>query len=230
MKKILFTLFFVLLLTSCASKKEEEVIKKEDPKQILATKLKEDTLKEHQKFDKNNTRTKVETLTWFLCFDETIDIPFVKVSVNTKNCKQEKWDDFVYFKVKWNSIYKVTKTQEELVIKAYSKLETSYVWDHIKNDIIYNFGNILEQKYCNYVKLVKKDFLKNDSNKEVYIIWAIWLYRAESDKQIAKDPNTHICEWYYPNKKFVIYDTKKPTIFLEVKLDNLVNLDTLKFD
>jgi hypothetical protein len=78
--------------------------------------------------------------------------------------------------------------------------------------------------------LVKKDFLKNDSNKEVYIIWAIWLYRAESDKQIAKDPNTHICEWYYPNKKFVIYDTKKPTIFLEVKLDNLVNLDTLKFD
>lgn len=229
MKKIFFTLFFVLLLISCASK-QEEVIKKEDPKQILATKLKEDTLKERNKFDKNKTRTKVETLTWFLCFDETINIPFVKVSVSTKNCKQEKWDDFAYFKVKWNSIYKITKSQEELIIKANSKLETSYIWDHIKNDIIYNFGNILEQKYCNYVKLVKRDFLKNDNNKEVYIIWAIWLYRTEANTQIKKDPNTHICEWYYPNKKFVIYDTKKPTVFLEVKLDNLVNLDTLKFD
>jgi uncharacterized protein YcfL len=62
MKKIFFTLFFVLLLISCASK-QEEITKKEDPKQILATKLKEETLKEHQKFDKNNTRTKVETLT-----------------------------------------------------------------------------------------------------------------------------------------------------------------------
>jgi hypothetical protein len=78
--------------------------------------------------------------------------------------------------------------------------------------------------------LVKKDFLKDGINKEVYIIWAIWLYRSESDKQLEKNPNTPICEWYYPNKKFVIYDTKKPTVFLEVKLDNLVNLDTLKFD
>jgi len=234
MKKILIILFFVLLLlTSCASKKEDskQILAtklKEDSKQILATKLKEDTLKERNKFDKNKTRSKIETLTWFLCFDETIDIP-VKVSVNTKNCKQEKWDDFVYFKVKWNSIYKITKAQEELIIKANSKSETSYIWDHIKNDIIYNFGNILEQKYCNYVKLVKKDFLKNETNKEVYIIWAIWLYRSEANTQIEKDPNTLICEWYYPNKKFIIYDINKPTVFLEVKLDNLINLDTLKF-
>ncbi len=228
MKKIFLTLFFVILLTSCASK--EEVTKKVDPKQILVNKLKQETLNERSKFDKNNTRTKVETLTWFLCFDETISIPFVKVSVNTKNCKQEKWDDFIYFKAKWNSLYKINKNQEELIIKTHPKLETSYVWDNIKNEIIYGFKNILEQKYCNYVKLVKKDFLKNDNNKEVYIIWAIWLYRTESNSQIIKDPNTLICEWYYPNKKFIIYDTKKPTIFLEVQFDKLVNLYTLKFD
>jgi hypothetical protein len=62
MKKIFFALLFIILITSCTPKKEE-VLKKEDPKKIIINKIKEETLKEYLKFDKDNTRTKVETLT-----------------------------------------------------------------------------------------------------------------------------------------------------------------------
>ncbi len=230
MKKIFLALLFIILLTSCTPKEEEKVIKKEDPKKIVINKIKEETLKEYLKFDKDNTRTKVETLTWFLCFNETINIPFIKLSIDTKNCKQEKWDDFIYFKAKWNSLYKFTKNQEELIIKMYSKFDTSYIWDNIKNDIIFNFKNILDKKYCSYVKLIKKDFLKNDLNKESYIISPNWFYKTEANDQMEKDPNTLICEWYYPNKKIILYDIKQPTFFLEIKLDKLINLDTLNFN
>jgi hypothetical protein len=188
-------------------------------------------MKKLEKFDKNIARVKVQSLTWFLCYEETINHIWTNLNVKTKNCKQEDWDKVVYFKVKWNSIYKVVDKEEIEVIKIHKKPTTEKIWDFIINNTINNYKNILDRTYCKYLKLIKKDIFKNDEYKEVFIIQPVWEYKKENDKQLKKDPNTISCEWFYPDsKRFFIYDINHTDLVLEVKNDILINFDSLKFN
>ncbi len=239
MKKIILILTTILLLSSCWLPKDEAeekaVVEKKivEQKKVLVSRFKEETLEKIKKFDKNNTRSKVENMTWFLCFDDTITHPWTKLSIKAKNCKNEKNDKVVYFKVKWNSIYKVVDENEEELIKIESsKIEKETMWTYIVNNIIPKFREKLDIMYCRYRRLTKKDFLNNDQNKEIYAIEPIGFYKMESLKQIKKDPNTTVCEWYFPDLKiFFIYDSKYPKNFLHVlRKDVLMDFETLKYN
>lgn len=228
MKKIILLLSLVVLLISCSSKDE---VPKVEPKEVLENHFKQETLKKLNKFDKNNTREKVESMTWFLCTNETITHPWTNISITGKNCKQEDWDKEVYFKIKWNSFYKVDNKEETEIIKIHTKPTTEKIWDFIVNNIVYNFKNVLEQKYCKYLKIIKKETLKDDENKEIFIIQPVWHYKTETDKQLRIDPNIISCEWFYPDlKKFIIYDITNEGIVLEVRKDNLIDYNTLKYN
>lgn len=229
MKKIIIIFSLIILLISCWNKEENQKI---EPKKVLENHFKEETLKKLEKFDKNNTREKVESLTWFLCFNETLNHPWTNISIIAKNCKHEEKDDVVYFKVKWNSIFKALNETEEELIKIETKLEKLNIWTYINNNVIANYKNIVDRKYCEYRKVVKKDFLNEDDDKEVYSIEPVWFYKNESKKQLKKDPNSPICEWYYPDlNKFFIYDTNKPWYVLQIiRKDNLMDFNSIKFN
>lgn len=239
MKKILLILTILILISSCwlppSEEEKKEIVEKKiiEQKKVLITQLKEETIERIKKFDKNNTRSKIESMTWFLCYDELITHPATWISLNAKNCKHEKNTDEVYFKIKWNSIYKVVNTTEdELIMIWTNKIEKDTMWNYIANNIISQFKNILDKKDCRYRKLVKNDILSNNTDNELYTIEPIWFYKVEIWKQLKKDPNTTVCEWYYPwLKKFFIYNSTKPKYFLHILWkDNLINYDSIKFN
>lgn len=238
MKKILLILATILIFLSCwlppSEEEKKEIVEKKltEQKKVLVTRFKEDALEKLKKFDKNNTREKESTLTWFLCFNETLNHPTSNLSVIAKNCKHEDKDKVVYFKIKWNSLFKVVDITEEEIMVLKTKLEKETILTYLSNNYTSVFKNILDKKNCKAKKLVKKDFLNNSPYAEVYIIEPFWFYKTETAKQLKKDPNSIICEWFYPDmKKFFIYESKHPKYIIEVlRKDILMDLDSITFD
>lgn len=238
MKKIILLFVIISLLYSCwlppseQEKKEINEKKLTEQKKVLVTRFKEDALEKLKKFDRNFARTKESTLTWFLCYNETINHPLSNLTFKAKNCKHEDKEKAVYFKVKWNSIYKVVDTTEEELITINTKIEKETILNYLKTNYTDKFVNILDQKYCKAKKLVKKDFLNNANYTEIYIIEPYWFYKNESNDQLKKDPKALICEWFYPDmKRFFIFDSKHTKYVLEVlRKDILMDFDSITFD
>lgn len=238
MKKILLTLVTLILISSCwlppSEEEKKEIVEKKltEQKKVLVTRFKEDALEKLKKFDRNFARSKEASLTWFLCYNEVLNHTLSKYSITAKNCKHEDKDKVVYFKIKWNSIYKVIDTQEEELLIFKTKLESDSMSTYLINNVITHFTNVLDNKYCKSRKLVKKDFLNNDKTKEIYAIEPIWFYKMETWKQLKKDPTSTVCEWFYPDlKKFYIYDSNNPKYTIEVlRKDPMMDFNSITFD
>lgn len=235
MKKLLLSVFLLLLISSCSlfqeSQEDELAKQKAEQDKILQEHLKQKELERLAKFDSRNKREKENSLTWYLCFNEPLTHYATNTVINTKNCKEEYWTWFIYFKVKWNSIYRLDNKSEKRILKIITKIDSEPIQISISSKIISSFENILDLKNCKSVKLIKKDIFNEDENKEVYIIEPSWLYKKESDRQIQKDPKTTVCEWYYPNEqKIVLYDLNHKTYFIEYVKDSLVDIESIKFN
>lgn len=219
-------IYFILLffLLSCVWNNKEE-IKNDTLKTHLETKI----LEEKNKFDKSTKREKVQGFTGFLCFNEELNWTWFIEKIETKNCKNEKWKWVIYFKLEWENLVKYNELDEkEFIIKHIEKKEKEFIWISIKKEIIWNFKNILDKQSCLYKQEKKKKILIDNDNIVIYNISAFWYYKNEADEHLKIDNTIQVCEWYYPNWKFILFNKINKIWFWSVKEDKLVNLNSLK--
>ena len=89
MKKIFLSFVVLFMLFSCSfwdETKEEKLAKeKEKQEKILQEELRQKELERLAKFDSRFKREKEKSLSWYLCFVETLEHPWTWLNIKTKN-------------------------------------------------------------------------------------------------------------------------------------------------